>query len=237
MLIDLQRLQQLINYRFSQPGLAELALSHSSLVAERDDLPPGGNQRLELLGDAVIGLALAETLYHQFPESREGMIASMRSELSRGEVLAACARRLQLGSLLRVASGEARLNPNRTDAMLEDALEAIVGAVFLDGGYLAAAAVVRKILEKELADCIHGDVPQTNPKGALQELAQADGAGCLPVYEVIGEAGPDHNKSYKVSVTLMGSSATGVGSSRKAAESAAAKALLEELRKTDTGLA
>ncbi len=236
MLIDLHRLQQLINYRFNQPELAELALSHSSLVAERDDLPPGGNQRLELLGDAVIGLALAEALYHQFPESREGLIASLRSELSRGEVLATCARRLQLGSQLRVASGEARLNPNRTDAMLEDALEAIVGAVFLDGGYLAAAEVVRKILEQELSDCIHGAFTQTNPKGALQELAQANGEGCLPAYEVVDEAGPDHNKSFKVKVTLRGNSATGRGSSRKAAESAAAKALLEELRKADTDL-
>jgi ribonuclease-3 len=236
MLIQLERLQRIINYRFSQPELAELSLSHGSLVSERDNLPPGGNQRLELLGDAVIGLALAETLYRQFPESREGLIASMRSELSRGEVLAACARRLQLESLLMVGSGEARLNPDRTDAMMEDALEAIVGAVFLDGGYLAAAGVVRKILAKELADCIQGGIPQTNPKGALQELAQADGECCLPVYEVIEEAGPDHNKSFKVRVTLKGRSATGGGSSRKAAESAAAKALLEELLKVDTGL-
>jgi ribonuclease-3 len=236
MFIDVQRLQQLIDYRFKQIGLAELALCHSSLTAERDNLPAGGNQRLELVGDAVIGLVLAETLYKQFPEAREGVLASMRSELSRGQVLTACAQRLGLGELLVVGSGEARLNPERTDAMLEDALEAIVGAVFLDGGYAAAVAVVCRLLDKELAACIHDGIRQINPKGALQELAQAGGADVLPTYQVIAEQGPDHNKHFTVQVELKGKLAKGEGSSRKAAESAAAAALLEQLHKTDAAV-
>lgn len=224
------RLQEILNYEFKQPTLAELALSHGSLSAERKDLPAGGNQRLELVGDAVIALVLAETLYSQLPDAREGALATMRSELSRGEVLATCAQAIGLDQLLMVGSSEARHNPERTEAMLEDALEAVVGAVFLDGGYAAAATVVRSLLEKELSECTTEKARRNNPKGTLQELAQSHDPEKLPVYTIVAQEGPDHNKRYTVEVRLDGHMATGSGSSRKAAESAAAAAMLERLQ-------
>jgi ribonuclease III len=233
MFTNIQRLQELLNYRFKQPELGELALCHSSLLAEQVDLPVAGNQRLELLGDAVIGLVLAEFLYHQFPEAKEGFISRTRSILSSGETLAACARRIGLGALLMVSQNEARRNPERTDAMLGDALEAVIGAVFLDSGYVQAVGVVQHLLSQELADCLDGGgAIQGNPKGVLQEYVQAIDSTKLPHYATIAEEGPDHDKRYTAKVDYMEMSAIGLGKTRKAAEAEAATALLEVLHKT-----
>ncbi len=210
-------------YAFHDPALLETALTHPSC---EEDLP--NYQRLEFLGDAVLGLVIAEQLYRRHPDASEGGLDAMRAGVVNGSVLAGRARDLRIGAAIRVSHAHRRHQPEPSDAMLEDALEALIGAIYLDGGLEAA----RQWIDRHLGDLVEAaerKARTANPKGRLQEWAQQQD-GRVPEYRTIEEAGPDHAKSYTVELIFDGKNlASGTGTSKKAAEIAAAEAALHAI--------
>ncbi|HEY8739740.1 MAG TPA: ribonuclease III [Candidatus Dormibacteraeota bacterium] len=211
---DLDSLQDLIGVRLHRPELLRQALTHSSWAHEHLDEEAADNERLEFLGDAVIELAAAETLYRADREAGEGALTLRRAALVSTGALAAAARRIGLGAHLRVGHGVDKAGGRDLDSLLANALEAVFGAIYLDRGRRAAADAFRRLA----VTTGEGD----NNKGRLQELTQAEGAG-IPRYEVADTSGPSHRRRYRVEVWLgdeiIGS---GGGSTRRAAEQAAA---------------
>lgn len=211
-----------IGYNFGDTGLLQLALTHPSCNFENGD-----NQRLEFLGDAVLDLVVAEALYRDNPDLDEGALDHMRAGLVNGKALTAHAHGLALGKILQVSDAQRLHHPEPSAGMLEDAFEAIIGAIYLDGGIEAARAFILKILGDAIsaAPKVGGS---GNPKGRLQEWAQRHHHGATPLYVDITEEGPDHARSYTVAVRLNDKElGRGQGSSKKAAESDAAKNALQ----------
>ena len=217
-------LERLLGHRFRDRGLLDAALTHRSFAHERG---AGEHyERLEFLGDAVLGLVAAERLYREHPEEPEGELSKRKAFLVSREVLAGRARELGLGEALRLGVGEERSGGRAKASLLADAMEALIGAVYLDGGLAAARTVVEPLLAGGSARPAHG---ARDPKTRLQEVAQGRGWE-LPEYRVLDASGPDHEKRYRVECLLRGERAgTGEGRSKKAAEQAAAAAALEGL--------
>lgn len=215
----LEALQQRLGHCFAELELLDRALTHASTAGE------ASYERLEFLGDRVLGLVVADLLYRRFPGEAEGALAKRHTGLVRLETLARVGRDLGLGEALRLEGKdleEQRDNPS----LIADACEAVLAAVYLDGGYQAASDLVSRywapLLEEELT-------PPQDPKTALQELAQAKGLA-LPSYREVARSGPDHALEFIIEVSLEGhGSARGEGSSKRAAEKAAAEELLAEL--------
>lgn len=219
-------LEERLAHRFAEPALLELAVTHPSHAHEQGQ---GRHyERLEFLGDAVLGAAAAEWLYRRYPDLPEGHLSQLKSYLVSKPVLARHARRLGIGELLRLGVGEERSGGRRKASLLADAMEAVLGAVFLDGGFAAAQRVVQGLLIEAAAE--RGGQPvQVDAKTRLQELAQGRGWS-LPEYRLVGEEGPDHEKTFRVECRLeQGSAATASGRSKKVAEQLAAAAVLAEL--------
>jgi len=211
-------------YDFKDSSLLDQALTHASRGPEE-----AHNERLEFLGDAVLGLVIAETLFARHGDANEGALDQMRAGIVNGRALAAVARECGLDRELRVGEGHRNHRPEPSDAMLEDALEALIAAIYLDGGHAAAARWIRERFARRLA-AAEGERGERNPKGRLQELTQVGGTGGVPEYELIEESGPDHAKRYLACVRLDGRElGRGTGSSKKAAESAAATAALKAI--------
>ncbi len=221
----LSRLERRLGHRFRRRELLERALTHRSFAHERES--DEHYERLEFLGDAVLGLVAAGWLFERNPELTEGRLSKLKSRLVSRPTLAAAAERLELGSLLRLGVGEERSGGRAKASLLADAMEAVLGAVFLDRGFEAARRVAVPLLESvsgELADQRTSD-----PKTRLQELAQAEGLE-LPQYLVVEEEGPDHRKRFTVACRVAGREAgRGEGRSKKLAEQRAAAAALAEL--------
>jgi ribonuclease-3 len=218
----MEKLEQRLDYTFQDRRYLETALNHSSYANER----PGqhSNERLEFLGDAVLGFCTAKTIYRLFPDMPEGEMTRLRAELVCEASLHQVAVALDLGSYIRLGKNE-QCNGGRTRvSILADAVEAILAAMFLDGGLAPAE---RFIEERILNNIRAGKRPvRTDYKTQLQELLQKEG-GAAPVYAIVGESGPDHNKTFTARVQLhQGAHADGVGKSKKEAEQAAAKAAL-----------
>lgn len=214
----------LFGYTFSDPELERLAFTHPSCEASSGD-----NQRLEFLGDAVLGLVIAERLYHDLPKAREGVLASARTALVNGDSLAATARRIGLGPRLAVSESQRLLLPEPSKAMLEDCFEALVGAIYLDGGLVAARHFIERAMDSDLVAAVNSP-NLLNPKTRLQEWSQASYAGDTPEYRLLKTEGPDHQRLFHAEVRLRGEKlGEGAGSSIKAAESAAALAALRHL--------
>ncbi len=215
-----------IGYTFKNRDLLRQALTHPSFQMEGSAPPPLNNQRLEFLGDSVLNLLLSEKLFTLCPESREGDLSRHRSSLSKGACLSELARTLQLGDHLRLSRGEIETGGRDRDALLEDALEALVGAIYLDGGLDATRTVVLEWygdLKQRLEEAGKND----NPKGRLQERIQGSGDSEGPDYRLISETGPSHDRRFEVEVLLRGTRlGKGSGSSKKEAESRAAEAAL-----------
>jgi ribonuclease-3 len=219
-------LEERLGHRFADPALLELAVTHPSHAHEKGQ---GKHyERLEFLGDALLGAAAAEWLYRRYPEQPEGDLSQLKSWLVSKPVLARHARRLGIGELLRLGVGEERSGGRRKASLLADAFEAVLGALFLDGGFPAAQRAVQGLLLEAAAE--HGGQPvQVDAKTRLQELAQARGWS-LPEYRLVGEDGPDHEKTFRVECRLeQGSAATASGPSKKVAEQLAAGAVLAEV--------
>ena len=204
-----------LRYEFSQPALLEQALTHRSYAAIN-------NERLEFLGDAVLGAVIAEALYKQENSADEGTLTRLRASLVRGETLAAIATEMQLGDRLLLGGGESRTGGHQKRSFLEGGLEAVFGAVFLDGGFAAVREVIMRIFTPRLATLPAFDQLK-DPKTLLQEALQAR-AISLPVYTVISEDGPPHDRQFEVMCRIeqLNIETTGRSDSRRRAEQAAA---------------
>ncbi len=224
---DLRELEERIRYSFRDRSLLESALTHPSYSYEQNR-PVPHNQRLEFLGDAVLQIVITEYLFLHRPEWPEGKLTEVRSLFARGPTLARVARGIRLGEFLRLGRGEAQGEGRSRPAILADALEAIFGAVFLDGGLDAAREVVLRVLRSEL-DARGEARDADNPKGRLQEWAQYRNLP-RPAYRVVEESGPEHDKTFRIVVEMDGRVlGEGVGRSKRSAETEAARAALETL--------
>lgn len=216
----------ILGYQFTQPELAQAALRHPSIIGRREGVAVF--ERLEFLGDRVLGLVVADLLYTTFPQEAEGPLTRRHSALVRAEALADVARQSGLQNELQLAGNEAAHGGASNDNILADAFEALLGAIYLDGGMAAAAPIVHRIFEPR----IHAEpIAQRDAKTMLQEWTQARGPD-LPRYEVLAQSGPPHAPVFEVLVTVPGGhSAKGQGSSKQQAQQVAAAALLEILEK------
>lgn len=223
----LERFQQQIGYAFRDQGLLVRALTHPSFVHEHPD-EGLDNQRLEFLGDAVLDLAVGEWIFHQYPEFREGEMTRLRAVLVCEETLARLATQLQLGSLLRLGRGEEERGGRERAANLADALEALIGALYLDGGLEPAQRFVRQLMAP-MAEAILANEADKDAKSRLQEWAQAE-MGVTPRYRIVAEHGPDHAKTF-VAEVLLGDrvAGRGEGRSKQAAERSAAEDALRQV--------
>jgi ribonuclease-3 len=220
-------LEVVLGYKFRQPELLRLALTHPSVIHEAGGAED--NQRLEFLGDAVLQLCLTRELYERFPQADEGTLTKGRARLVNQTCLAERALQLNLGDHLLMSRGEEANGGRQRPSILADAYEAVIGAIFLDGGPDCANASILRLFDPLLENL--NQVPRVeNPKGALQELLQETSVEA-PRYEVTSASGPDHDRDFECAVWHGGKElARGSGKSKKAAEVAAATAALEHLR-------
>jgi ribonuclease-3 len=214
------RLCATLGYAFQQPELLVEALTHRSAA-------PRHNERLEFLGDALLNLVMAEHLFQRYPQASEGELSRLRASLVNGETLATLARGLKLGESLRLGQGELRSGGPQRESILADALEAIFGAVYLDGG-LNACRVLILHLYRDCLDRLAGAGELKDPKTRLQEYLQARQQP-LPVYSVLEIRGEPHAQSFTVECAATGCRAVAVGSNRRKAEQDAARRVLEQL--------
>jgi ribonuclease III len=248
---EIMALEEGLGYRFQRRELIEQALTHSSQAREVEALgadggfsgsgSSGDNENLEFLGDAVLGLVTSEALFHRFPEFQEGHLSKLRAHLVGQRHLLQVAEQLEIGHYMRLGRGEEKSGGRNKASLLVDALEAILAALYLDGGWpVARDFIVRVIVEPELAHMKLETtaMPVMDFKSALQEALQARG-GPQPVYALVKEEGPEHKKTFTVEVRLpepaLGQPATGQivgraqGATKKRAEQEAARQVLEHL--------
>lgn len=226
---DRAALEAAVGHSFREPRWLERALTHRSRRAE-PETRPADNERLEFLGDAVLGLVVTEDLLAAFPAWDEGTLSKSRARLVSTPSLQRAARRLDLGRYLRLGRGEEKTGVRERQAVLADTYEAVVAAIYLDAGLEAAAQFVRQsLLEEAIRE--HGDaLGRLDHKSALQEWLHARGVPTAD-YRVVRETGPDHCKRFVVEVRLEGEAlGTAEGASKKEAEQAAARVALETLR-------
>ncbi|MGO9700601.1 MAG: ribonuclease III [Xanthobacteraceae bacterium] len=215
-------LEERIGYRFKDTALFDSALSHiSALKGARNRA--GSYQRLEFLGDHVLGLVISDMLFRAFPKADEGELSRRLADLVRKETCAEIARTVDLGAAIRLGSSEANAGGRKRPAILADVCEALIGAVYLDGGYIAAEALVGRLWEARMKTKAQ---PLRDPKTVLQEWAQARGLP-TPAYREVARSGPDHDPVFRVTVQLPKlAPAEGSGRSKRAAEQAAAAAMM-----------
>lgn len=226
----LQRLEEAIGHEFRDRALLERAVTHPSLTQERSD-GLQSYQRLEFLGDAVLQLILTETLYDLFPSDREGLLSKRRSALANGTFLAGLAREISLDAALRLSASEESSGGRNRDAALEDAFEALIGAIYLDSDIDRVRRVVLGIYG-DLGERLANVEDRENPKGRLQELVQPMHGNNALHYEVQQIEGEDHAREYIVAVLLQDRHVgTGRGTSKKQAEEAAAREALGVIRR------
>lgn len=212
-------------YRFSDATLLDQALSHRSWCAEQGGLP--SNERLEFLGDAVLGLVVAEHCYRAHPELPEGVLAKVRASVVNTRVLGELAHELQLGELVRLGRGEDLSGGRDKESILADTLEAVFGAIYLDGGFEPVRQIILDLLRERIEEAIE-QPGRTDHKSRLQELAVHLGRG-VPRYEVVGR-GPDHDRRYSATVYVAGARlGGGDGRSKKDAEQEAARSAIRVL--------
>ena len=219
---SISALEERIGHRFADPKLLEHALTHVSGVAgsrKRTD----SYQRLEFLGDHVLGLVISDLLFRSFPKAEEGELSRRLADLVRKEACAEAALAMDLGPHIKLGAGEVQSGGRKKSAILADVCEAVIGAAFLDGGYEAASALIDRYWRARM---LEPHRPLRDPKTMLQEWAQARGLP-PPAYRETERHGPDHKPEFKVSVELPGLKATeGKGASKRDAEQDAAAAML-----------
>lgn len=218
----LKRLERQLGYSFKDPSLMLLALTHRSFAGSN-------NERLEFLGDAILNFAAGEALFVRFPLAREGQLSRLRARLVKGETLARLARGFDLGEYLQLGSGELKSGGFRRESILADALEALIGAIYLDAGMDVARERVLAWLTHELEGLTLVDTNK-DPKTRLQEFLQSRGCE-LPAYDVVDIQGDPHCRSFIVEcrVSLLKENTQGQGASRRIAEQVAAAAALQAL--------
>lgn len=226
---DQNELQKILGVPFQRPELLTQALTHSSYANENPGIAPVSNERLEFLGDAILGLIVAENLFRDFPSMSEGEMTRLRSILVKQETLARVAESIKLGSYLYLGKGEETSGGKDKPANLARALEAVIAAVYLDQGPIVTEQLVLEILDTELLKTLYQGAI-IDYKSQLQELLQAK-TQQTPAYHLIETQGPDHDKKFTVEVRLGNNVlATGIGRSKKKAETEAARIALEKLK-------
>lgn len=224
---DLDALQELIGYSFDNLDLLRLSLTHRSIVRV-DDNYPISNERLEFLGDSVLGVVIAEALFKDNPELSEGDLTKTKAMLVNETTLATVSIEVGINNFIILSPEEIKASGHERPSIVADAFEALIGAVFLDGGLRPARKLVLSTIYAR-RDVITTDESQRNFKGELLEYFQARGNG-LPRYETISEEGPDHDKRFHIVVTYDGDSlGEGIGTSKKDAEQKAASMALHNL--------
>ncbi len=224
-------LETALGYRFTNTDQLDGALLHSSYVNEHPQLNLASNERLEFLGDAVLNLAVSHLLMQENPKLKEGALSRIRAYLVNETHLAGIARRLGLGQYLWLGKGEELTEGRDKNSILADAVEAVIAAIYLDGGFDAAFAFVNNQFQDRL-QATHRDRLTTDYKSRLQEHAQS-AYRQVPRYQVVGESGPDHDKTFRIKVEVADVSAEGTGKSKKTAEQDAARAGLALLAPSD----
>jgi ribonuclease-3 len=234
----LDDLEQALGHQFANRTLLEQALTHSSFASE-SAVPAADNEQLEFLGDAVLQFIASQELFQRFPSYQEGELSKLRAHLVNATHLLHCAKQLQLGSYLRLGRGEEKTGGRRKTALLADAVEALLAALYLDGGLsLARTFVLTHILEPELDRLSSADgkvLLVADHKSHLQELLRASGRP-EPRYEMVGEEGPAHRKSFTMQVIVLNASnqtefsAKGCGNTKKTASQLAAEKALQRLQ-------
>lgn len=223
----MQELEQKINYTFKSKSLLEQAMTHSSYANEKKLGKLGCNERLEFLGDAVLEVISSEFLYHKFPAVPEGELTKKRASLVCEPSLAFCAREFGLPDYLLLGRGEDLTGGRNRDSIVSDATEALIGAIYLDGGFASAKEFVLNFV---LNDMEHKQLFYDS-KTILQEIVQENGGQSSVEYILLKEEGPDHNKSFTVSASIHGEQmGIGTGHTKKAAEQAAAYQAIRKMR-------
>ncbi len=230
---ELSFLETEISYSFKDSNLLRQALTHRSFVNETKEPNRKDNERFEFLGDAVLDLVMCQNLLDRFPDLPEGDLSKMKAKIVSEETLAAIAREINLGAYLFLGKGEIQTFGNEKPSLLSDALEALIAAIYLDGGFNQGLSAVRpvilKLFDVYLKALRQGEV-NFDYKTALQEFSQKV-FGKLPCYEVIQESGPDHKKCFEIKVSFNEKSyGTGIGKSKKSAEQEAAQKTLTMLQ-------
>ena len=221
-------IEEKLDYNFKSQSLLINALTHSSYANENRGRSCESNERLEFLGDSVLGLVVADALYSRFPELPEGRMTRMRAQLVCEESLHRVASELGLGEYMRLGRGEEHTGGRNRTSILADAVEALIAAMYLDGGM----DIARAFIEKHILSSLQGSyIAFGDSKTELQELVQKK-SGSVLSYELLGESGPDHDKTFTSQVSLNGRPiGSGSGRTKKEAEQAAARAALKELHK------
>lgn len=224
---NIRQLERIIDYSFNDIDILKNAVTHSSYIKEYDR-KGHSNERLEFLGDAFFDAIIGEALYKRFPNKEEGFLSRTRATLVCEKSLANEAKRLNIGEYLLLGNGEERNGGRHRESILADSMEAILGAIYLDGGFEAVKEVVLKIFDHAIEDVKHGKYIIIDHKTALQEKLQSKGITKIK-YELLEEMGPDHDKTFVVQLEVNGKPMTkGKGKSKKQAEQHAAEAMLDK---------
>jgi ribonuclease-3 len=223
---ELTEFEERIGYHFERREMLTRALTHKSYSHEAKTDNVRDNETFEFLGDSVLGFVVGDILFHRFPTLDEGALSKMKAYLVSATSLAAKARLYGMGDVILLGVGEEKSGGRRKDSLLANLFEALIAAVYLDGGIMPARHLIERSFVHDLASLNADDLLFHDYKTALQELAQGKGLQ-LPDYVVIGEAGPDHDKRFIVEVRVGTRSARGEGSSKKEAQQQAAKYALD----------
>lgn len=224
----IHRLEQALGYRFKSPEFLHLALVHRSYLTISGGKQFETNERLEFLGDAVLGMHITEYLYRLYPRKSEGVLTKYKSALVSRKTLGKLGKQLELGNYIYFGQGEERSGGKHRESILSDAFESVTGAVFLDGGHPAVKKILEKLVLPQVDDILSRELYK-NYKSQLLEYSQANGMG-IPKYETQVESGPEHDKMFEVGVILKGEMfGVGKGKSKKKAEQQAAKKALDTL--------
>ena len=223
---NLKELEKKISYSFSDEGLLKHAMTHSSYVNEKRLKKTDCNERLEFLGDAVLELVSSEYLFFENPKMPEGELTKLRASMVCEKALAFCARDLDLGDFLLLGKGEDATGGRKRDSITSDALEALIGAIYLDGGFANA----KEFILNHVLNDLEGKRLFYDSKTILQELVQGNSEKRI-CYDLVGEVGPDHNKSFQVEVRIGDTTyGQGIGRTKKAAEQEAAYQAILKLK-------
>ena len=227
--LDTTQLQKSLNYEFNNIALLENALCHSSYVNEHPNDNLKDNECLEFLGDAVLNLIVGHLLMDKYPHLNEGDLSRMRANLVNEQQLAKIAGSINLGVFVQLGRGEIQTKGREKNSILSDTLEAVIAAIYLDGGFEKAFEIIKKQFTVYINDNLVPSLIQDS-KSLLQEFSQIK-YKVMPGYKVINENGPDHDKTFEVKVTIPNIASIGIGKSKKSAEQDAARIALESLKK------
>jgi ribonuclease III len=226
----MEKLEAILKYRFTNRSLLEEAMTHPSIHFERKHRRSGDNQRLEFLGDAVLQLIFSELLYIEFSKGDEGVLSKTRATLVSTRSLAAIARQHGIGRFLILSHSEETSGGRDREGTLADAMEAILGAAYMDGGLEAAKTVLHALFGQRPLEHRPQDIDSTNPKGQLQELTQGL-TTTLPVYQITHQTGPDHDRHFWAKADWIGETfGVGKGKTKREAEAEAAREAINNPR-------